>query len=253
MRTPLTFVLACGSMFLIASPSRAEKPAKPVLIVADEIPAMEALGKQLEARGKTPSEIVTQDKLPDSLAAYPAVLVYIHKALTEKAENAFLDYAEAGGKLILLHHSISSGKRPDKNKRWFPALGIQVPEGDLAAGGYKYFDDAEWDIVNLAPKNPITSKDVSYPAKLEHDGKQLPAYHPKATEVYLNHVLTGPRTPLLGMHYVHKDGKVYDQDTVAWLKTLGKGKVYYFMPGHHGVDFENPIYAQILTNAVTMR
>ena len=251
MRRPLMLVVASCSALLAGSLARAAD--KTVLIVADEIPAMQALAKQLETRAKTTSEIVTQDKIPDSLAPYPAVLVYIHKALGEKAENAFLYYAQAGGKLILLHHSISSGKRPNKNKRWFPELGIELPEREFAAGGYKYFDDVEWDIVNLAPKDPVTTKSVSYPLQVERAGKRLPGYRPKPTEVYLNQVLTGPRTPLLGMHYVHKDGQVFDQDTVAWMKPLGKGKVYYFMPGHHAEDFEHPIYAQILSNAVTAR
>jgi hypothetical protein len=253
MRIPLHLTVAFFISLLLTAPPgavAASKPAKPVLIVADEIPAMEALGKQLETRIKTPSEIITQDKLPDSLAAYPAVLVYIHKALTEKAENAFLDYADAGGKLIVLHHSISSSKRPNKNKRWMPALGIEVPEGDFDKGGYKYFDDAEWDIVNLAPKDPITTHGITYPLQIERNGKKLPGYHPKPTEIYLNHVLTGPHTILLGLHYVHKDGKVYDQDTVAWYKPFGKGKIYYFMPGHHPADFDDPIYAQMLSNAV---
>jgi hypothetical protein len=258
----LNLVLALG-LAIAASLGRpgqaAEKPGKaaakpPVLIVADEIPAMETLGKQLETRVQTSSEITTQDKLPDSLAGYPAVLVYIHKALTEKAENAFLEYAEGGGKLVVLHHSISSSKRVNKNKRWMPALGIELPEGDFAAGAYKYFDDVDWDIVNLAPKSPITTHGVTYPLKIERAGKKLPGYRPKPTEIYLNHKLIGEHTLLLGLHYVHKEtGKVYDQDTVAWSKPLGKGKIFYFMPGHHAEDFENPIYAQIISNAVAAR
>jgi hypothetical protein len=257
MRFPPKVILpALASLALLTVTARAGaaagKTAKPpVLIVADEIPAMETLGKQLLARVQTPSEIITQDKMPDSLAAYPAVLVYIHKALTEKAENAFLDYAEAGGKLIVLHHSISSGKRINKNKRWLPALGVELPEGDFATGAYKYFDDVDWDIVNLAPRSPITTHKITYPTKIERGGKKLPGYRPKPTEIYLNHVLTGEHTLLLGLHYTHKpDGKVFDQDTVAWSKPLGKGTIYYFMPGHHAEDFEHPIYAQLISNAV---
>jgi hypothetical protein len=253
LSSPLVTLASLALLTLAARPSAAAgKPAKaPVLIVADEIPAMEALGKQLEVRVQTPSEIITQDKLPDSLAAYPAVLVYIHKALTEKAENAFLDYAQAGGKLIVLHHSISSGKRINKNKRWLPALGVELPEGDFANGAYKYFDDVDWDIVNLAPKSPITTHKITYPTKIERGGKKLPGYRPKPTEIYLNHVLSGEHTLLLGLHYTHKEtGKVFDQDTVAWSKPFGKGTIYYFMPGHHAEDFEHPIYAQLISNAV---
>jgi hypothetical protein len=252
MKTARLF--AALTALLSARVAAAAPAAKsPVLIVADEVPAMQALGKQLETRIKTASEITSQDKLPESLTSYPAVIVYIHKDLSEKAENAFLDYAEAGGKLVVLHHSISSGKR--KNKRWLPALGVELPAGDFAAGGYKYFDDAEWDILDLAPKSPLLTKGVKFPATADHgDGKKVPAYHPKATEIYLNHVLQGPHTILLGLRYQHKEtGKLYIQDTVAWQKDFGKGRIYYFMPGHHAEDFDNPIYAQILANAVAAK
>src|SRR6201999_3246001 len=128
-------------------------------------------------------------------------------------ENAMLDYAEAGGKLIVLHHSISSGKR--KNHRWLPALGVELPTGDFAQGAYKYFDDQEWDIVDLAPQDPVTTHGVKWGNKVEYkDGKTLPSYRPRPTEIYLNHVLVGPHTLLLGLRYQLKDsGKLYLQDS----------------------------------------
>src|SRR3954462_5428827 len=108
-----------------------ESPA--VLIVADEIPAMEVLAKQLDARVHAVATIVKPDAVPAALTSFKAVLVYIHRDLPEPAEKAFVGYAENGGHLILLHHSISSGKR--KNATWFPALGIALPTGDFEAGG----------------------------------------------------------------------------------------------------------------------
>jgi hypothetical protein len=249
-RRLLVVALLFSALPAVATPE--DKPAA-LLIVADEIPAMETLAKELEARVHERSEIVTQDKLPASLAGYKAVLVYIHKELGEPAENAFLDYAEAGGKLILLHHSISSQKR--KNKRLFPALGIELRTGEFLEGAYKYFDDAAWDIVNLAPGSPVTTRGVKYPDKVEWlDGRARPGFHPEATEVYLNHVLTGPRTVLLGLRYLHPEsGRLFVQDTVGWEKKTGKGRVFYFMPGHRAKDFQNPLYAQILANAVAAK
>jgi hypothetical protein len=249
------WLLALLTLCAAAAHADPPKPA-PLLIVADEIPAMETLARQLEARVHRGSEIIKQDQLPARLGGYQAVLVYIHKDLAEATEAALLDYAEAGGKLILLHHSISSGKR--KNKRWFAALGVALPEGDFAAGGYKYFDDATWDIVNLAPKDPVTTKGVKYPAKIDYAGAKgtgkKAGYRPEPTEVYVNHVLTGPRTPLLGLRYEHPgSGKVYVQDTAGWVRAAGKGRIYYFMPGHHATDFDSPLYAQILANAVAAR
>ena len=72
--------------------------ATDVLMVADEIPAMEVLAKQLKTRiGKT-SEITTQDKMPADLSVYPVVMVYIHQSIGEPAGNSRLlkDSASAG-------------------------------------------------------------------------------------------------------------------------------------------------------------
>jgi hypothetical protein len=242
---------------LAALPVRAAPSELPVLIVADEVPAMEILAKQLADRVHTKATIINSKEaaLPASLAPFRAVLVYIHGALSEPNEKAFLAYAEGGGNLILLHHSISSGKRTNKNPGWFPALGITLPEGELAAGGYKYFDDANWELVNLNPKHPIL-KGVEFPKTVEYTGgKKLPALTLDETEIYLNHVLTGPRTVLLGLRYdqPNKAGKLYIQDTAAWIKPLGKGQVSYFMPGHKKTDYERPALAQMIANAVVYK
>jgi len=73
--------------------------------------------------------------------------VYIHKDIAEGPEVAFIDYAKGGGKLVLLHHSISSGKR--KNKYWLPFLGVELPDKPFDQGGYKYFDPATFQIVKV--------------------------------------------------------------------------------------------------------
>jgi hypothetical protein len=224
-----------------------------VLMVADEIPAMETLARELETRARIKSTIVTQDKLPPRLAAFGAVIVYIHRDLAEAAENAFIDYAEGGGTLVLLHHSISSGKR--KNKRWFGFLGITLPTGELDAGGYKYYDDVSFSVVNAAPGHVVTKAKISYPAKVAYKGSApRPAFQMERTEVYVNHVLAGERTILLGLRYVDaKTSRTFEQDTAGWVRPAGQGRVYYFMPGHYARDFQHPVYAQILTNAVTAR
>ena len=217
--------------------------AAEALIVCDEIPAMQVLAAQLEKRVHVTSEIVTQDHLPASLKPYPSVLVYIHKDIAEASETAFIDYAKAGGKLILLHHSISSGKR--KNKSWLPFLGVELPDKPFAEGGYKYFAPVTFEVVNLAPGNPVTTRSVDYPA---HEPDRIRF---SDTEVYLNHVLTGPRTILLGLQYMEaKSGKLYSQGIAGWYRPAGRGGVYYFMAGHRAEDFQNPAYAQIIANAV---
>src|SRR3954466_11782627 len=79
-----------------------------VLIVADEFPVMQVLASRLKSEENISSQVISQKELPTRLASFEAVVVYIHGALTPKAEDAFIEYANGGGKLVLLHHSISS-------------------------------------------------------------------------------------------------------------------------------------------------
>ena len=104
--------------------------------------------------------------MPNDLSVYRAVVDYIHKDMAEATEEQFINYAKNGGKLILLHHSISSGKQ--KNKDWFPFLDIKLPSGDLDAGGYKYYAPVSFDLVNLAPRHYITTHDVQYDEKVPY-------------------------------------------------------------------------------------
>ncbi len=80
-----------------------------VLIVADEFPAMKTLAAKLERGAKAKCTLVEQTAIPADLKPFSTLIVYIHKNIGEPAEKRFIEFAESGGKLILLHHSISSG------------------------------------------------------------------------------------------------------------------------------------------------
>jgi hypothetical protein len=224
--------------------------AADVLIVADEIPAMEVLAKRLQSGAGAAVTLVKQDAVPADVSRYGALIVYIHRDIGEAAEKVFINYAKSGGRLVLLHHSISSGKR--KNHDWFPFLGISLPLGDVSQGGYKYYEPATIQVVNLAPEHYITTHAVKYPEKVAYkDARELPGFTLTQSEVYLNHVHTTPKTRLLGLKFTDAAGKVYMQDTAGWVERAEKGTVVYFMAGHAAGDFENPAYSQLVTNAVT--
>jgi hypothetical protein len=249
-RAFLAGLTAAGAGEAIAAKANDE-----VLIVADEMPAMQRLAMILEARAGVHCTLVEQTAIPADTSRFAVLIVYIHLKMIEPAEQAFIAYAEAGGKLILLHHSISSGKRD--NKYWFPFLGVALPKGELAEGGYQYFDPVEMDMVNVAPGHYITSRQVQYPvttmykSKGDAEERLLPAIPMAETEVYLNHVLTGERTILLGVKYRDaKSGQLYMQNHAGWIRPAGKGSVMYFMAGHSLREFDNQPYAQILINAV---
>jgi trehalose utilization protein len=225
--------------------------AADVLIVADEIPAMEVLATHLQKGAGAKTTIVKQDAIPADVSGYGALVVYIHKDIGAPAEKAFIDYAKSGGKLILLHHSISSGKR--KNRDWLPFLGVTLPLGEETQGGYKYYEPATIDVVNLAPGHYITTHEIRYPQKVRYQDRELDGFTLAGSEVYLNHVHDTPKTVLLGLKYTNPAGKVYMQPTAGWLEKKGKGTVMYFMAGHEMSDFENPFYSRIVTNAVASR
>jgi len=233
--------------------------AADVLIVADELPAMEVLAKTLNSEAGLASRIVSQAEMPVRLAGFSDVIVYIHKDLDAAAEAAFIAYAKGGGKLIVLHHSISSGKRA--NKDWFPFLGVSLPQGEADHGGYQWIEGVSFEMVNRTPAHFITTNQVSYEGRTsyplaESTGGEpmMAAFTLHDSEVYLNHALTGPRTLLLGLKYAdRKSGKTYTQDTGGWYKAAGNGWVFYFMPGHSVRDFQQPAFLRIVLNAVIFK
>jgi hypothetical protein len=244
--TILTFVLMLGTTGYLA--------AQDILIVADEFPAMEVLAQSLQEQEGLSSKIIAQTDLPESLSGFKAVVVYIHKDLNAAPEAAFIEYAQQGGKLLLLHHSISSGKR--KNKDWFSFLGLELPPAGAAAPAYKYINDLTIEVVNLAPGHFITTHKVTYPHTIKYQRenaskqKKISGFSLPDTEVYLNHKLNTPRTILMGFKIKDESGQVWMQDRSAWCMPVGKGWVFYSQPGHTVQDFKDPTYVRILTNAV---
>jgi len=250
----MRLLLGCGLMLLTAS----SPLAADVLIVADEFPAMQVLARQMKTLEGFDSRIVAQTNLPSDLTPFSAVVVYIHGHLRAAAEKAFISYTEAGGKLVALHHSVSSGKKTNEN--WFGFLGVDLPKKTVEQGGYKWIEGVTLEIVKRAD-HFITTNRVAYPNRLAYApsaGPDAPAESPgftlHETEVYLNHVLTRPRTVLLGFKYLDaKTGQTWMQDRAGWLMPAGRGWIFYFMPGHSARDFENKSYARLVLNALVFQ
>jgi hypothetical protein len=126
-RGGLLFVVAGIVLTLGASP---QKPTE-VLIIQDELPQMKVLAGFLQEKGHLSVAISDQASLPKDLSVYRAVLVSIHRDLQETTEKAIIDYTQKGGKLVCLHHSISSARAA--NKFYFGFLGVQLDKGPMAA------------------------------------------------------------------------------------------------------------------------
>jgi hypothetical protein len=244
------------TLALILSLAAAAMPALAarVLIVADEFPAMQELARQLKAQEGWESQIVKQTEMPADLKSFQAVVVYIHGKLLPAPEKAMVNYTREGGKLVALHHSISSGKRT--NELWFNFLGVDLPKGEVTQGGYQWTEGVTLDIVNLATNHFVTTHKVKYPATGEFapagGARQvLPMFTLHESEVYLNHQLVGERTRLLGLRYTDKKtNREWHQSHAGWIKPAGKGTIYYLMPGHSVLEFQDPAYVRIVINAI---
>lgn len=240
----------------------AAQAAGKVLIVADEMPQMELLVQILKTKANTNAELVHQRDVHGDITGYEAVFAFVHGALLETAEKPMVDYTNNGGKLIVIHHSISWARA--KNKYWFPFLGMRLtPPGDPDKGEYKYIAPVTLTIVNLAPGNYITSHDVKYPGKTMYKSSDLgtpeqeyPSFTLKDTEVYINHQFIDGTDKTILMGFKWQDpatGKIWMQDRSGWEKKSGKGWIIYLQPGHNITDFEDPTYSQIILNALTVK
>ncbi|MHC4583949.1 MAG: ThuA domain-containing protein [Planctomycetota bacterium] len=243
------------SVFTLGSSS----PRQPkVIIVQDEMPQMKVLAKFLRENGKLSVTITDQSSFPKDLSAYDAVIVFIHRDLQENTEKSIINYTKKGGKLICLHHSISSKKA--QNKFYFDFLGIRLDKDPMEKGGYKW-KESSWSLVNLNSKHCITNFNVNWKEKIPYTPSDYPGtegLYPCITlkhnsEVFINHKFTDGREKvvLCGIVYHDKESdKTYMQDRGAWIKRQGKGTILYFMPGHIASDYENRNISQMILNAI---
>jgi len=250
----LLFAIVCTVLTLGSSSSKASK----VIIVQDEMPQMKVLAKFLREHGKLSVDVTDQSSFPENLSAYDAVIVFIHRDLQENTENSIINYTKNGGKLICLHHSISSKKA--QNKFYFDFLGIRLDKGPMEKGGYKW-KESSWSLVNLNSKHFITNFNVNWNEKVTYTPSDYPStesLYPGITlkhdsEVFINHKFTDGREKvvLCGIVYHDKESdKTYMQDRGAWIKRQDKGTIIYFMPGHIASDYENKNISQMILNAI---
>ena len=253
----LRWLLPVGFLVGFASPATGAA-ARKVLIVCDETPQMEALAKFLHDEAGYETQIVAQEDCPDNLSGYRGVFNFVHSPLTEKVEEALIAYALAGGRLISLHHGISSSKM--LNKKWLPFCGVALSRKERDEGGWSVLGNITAELVNLRPGHYITSHRVVYdgtttytPSDFPSTEQECPVLRFPRSEVFLNEHFTDGRekTVLFGVKGNDPEtGKLYMQDRGGWFQRKGKGWAFYFQMGHATSDFQNRSYCQILLNCL---
>jgi len=261
MRPSRLFVTVLLGNFLlsVAGQAVAAEAQEQVLIVCDETAQMEVLAKFLLEEGNYPVQIVDQDDFPPDLSAYRAVFNFVHRPLTEKVERGLIEYTLSGGRLITLHHGISSSKM--LNKKWLPFSGVALFRGERDKGGWSVLGNITAELVNLCPGHYITSHKVTYegtttytPSDVPSTEQTCPVLRFPRSEVFLNQHFTDGREKQVLFGVKGRDlesGKVYMQDRGGWFQRKGKGWTFYFQIGHSTSDFQNRSYCQILMNCLT--
>jgi hypothetical protein len=250
----LMTLLLCSALASGVSPAKTSR----VLIIQDELPQMEVLAQFLRQEGKLSVSITDQPSQPEDLSQYDTVILFVHRDLRETTEKSIIKYTKNGGKLICLHHSISSKKA--QNKFYFDFLGMQLDKGPMETGGYRW-KNSSWSLVNLNSQHFITNADVEWAENISYTPSDFPSAEGTYagitlgddSEVFINHNFTDGREKTVLCGIVYRDpetGKTYMQDRGAWLKRQGKGTIFYFMPGHSVSDYQNRNIAQMIVNAV---
>jgi len=236
-----------------------------ILIIQDERPQLEVLSKFLTGNQENLEiDIAKQNNMPEDLTAYHAIILYLHFRLHEDTENKVIEYTKNGGRLIVLHHSISSGKA--KNKNFFPFLGVQLDgtnnsrDPELPGGGYVWIEGVTFTLINLDPGHCVINHNVDWgeeinytPSDLAKPTSAYPTLSLHDSEVYLNHKFTDgkDKTILMGLKFYDiRNDQLFMQDRASWYKIAGEGDIFYFMPGHSSLEFENANFSQMILNAI---
>lgn len=251
-------VLLFASICIVLILGLSSAGPRKVLIVQDELPQMDVLAEFLRETGNLSVTIMDQQYLPKDLSEYQAVVVFIHKDLNARTEESIINYTKNGGKLICLHHSISSRKA--LNRFYFDFLGIRLDKGPMETGGYKW-KGSSWSLVNLNSQHFITNFDVNWDETIVYTPSDYPSTEQASpgitlgddSEVFINHKFTDGREKVVLCGIVYHDtetNKTYMQDRGAWIKKHDKGTIVYFMPGHAVSDYENKNISQMILNAI---
>lgn len=229
-----------------------------LMIVGDEWPPMQALAASLTALGPMTAHAANEQELPEDIADYDVVIMYIHKVMETRAEQALIRYVEQGGRLIVLHHGLASAKI--RNPDFLALAGLHIEPADAPMHAWRVAGHVTHTLVNLNPGHYITTNNVEYDRSVSYqpsEGLSRPGTFPALdffdTEVFLNQQFTDGREKTVLFGAMCDDpvtGSTIMQDRGGWYKRAGDGLLFYLQPGHTAEEFRKPAYVQIIMNCI---
>ncbi len=214
----------------IAQPARAQdtpangSPPLKVLFLGDRghhEPAERAaqITPVLAGRGIQVTYTERADDLnPANLAKYDALLIYANiDEMTRAQEKALLDYVEGGGAFIPLHCASFCFRN---SPRYVALVGAQ----------FQRHGTGTFDTTIVDPAHPI-----------------MKGFEPFRTwdETYV-HTMHNPQ----GRHVLQVRVEGKGEEPWTWVRTQGKGRVFYTAYGHDGRTWQNPGFQDLLERGI---
>jgi len=184
---------------------------------------------------------------PETLARYDAILFNCQTATKVKSfpglEDALLDFVSAGKGLCLVHAAVDS---------FYDSPAIQRMNGGLF-WGHPWNAGGTWRFVNEKPDDPVNAP-----------FKPLGSPYLVSDEIYMQCTPPYNRADLRVLHSIDlshepsakalanwKGAKRTDGDfAVSWVKTFGKGRVFYTSYGHDRRTWLDPVRVQFILNGL---
>lgn len=207
-----------------------------------------------------------------------AIITYNKNCYSNTTVSALIEFTQKGGRLIALHHNISSMMM--RQPKWLAFAKVQIEKGEHAKYPWSVMEGGDLFLFNLSPNHPITTNNVTFPDSapiletygMKADASQWVLTHALTTvemtkvsqertqpalkfhesEYFINHVLlpAPERVLLFGEYFIFpKKGKAFISANGGWMLPVGRGKLFYFMPGHSSHDY-NEEYCHIIKNAL---
>lgn len=228
--------LGVFSFVCCATPNVSAQSAEPlrVLMTVGGVNYNTRIVRRLHQNDQIDLTVVDYDDDPavftsDTLSGIDAVLMYHRDNIADPAERAALQsFQEAGGGVVVLHHSIAN--YPDWEDWWRHQLGgLYVLAGDEDRPPSRYFSGFEGAAVKTEP-HPVTRRFNT--AWRYQDESYDDLWISRKVRTLLQTTAFGSETQL------------------AWVGPSKDGRVVYIQPGHGEGIMREAIYLNLLEDAL---